>query len=148
MHCFRVEMSSTAKRNNLIHAVRSIEESGAGAMMGTNFVAIIAAELKDDSLFNAVIEKTLRGYLRPPFHVLAETHTNNSINFITGAGSYLQQVIFGYTGLRLTDEGMIEKYKPMLPRTIKSLTLKNFTLDNRKVNIVVRDNNLTITDAE
>jgi hypothetical protein len=101
-----------------------------------------------DSLFNAIIESTLYGYLRPPFNVLAETHTNNSVNFITGAGSFLQQVIFGYTGLRLTEEGLIEKYQPMLPENVKKLTLKNFTVDNKKCDIIVENNKLTKTTKE
>jgi trehalose/maltose hydrolase-like predicted phosphorylase len=138
----QIEMSKNAKRNNLLHAVKSLGESGAGAMMGTNFVPIIAAELGMDSLFNAIIKNTLYGYLRPPFNVLAETHTNNSINFITGAGSFLQQVIFGYAGLRITEEGLVEKYEPMLPENVKSLTLKNFTVGGEKFDIVAENKKL------
>lgn len=144
----QMEMSDNAKKNNLKHAVNSLGESGAGAMMGTNFVPIIAAELGMDSLFNAIINNTLYGYLRPPFNALAETHTNNSINFITGAGSFLQQVIFGYTGLRLTEDGLIQKYKPMLPRKVKSLTLKNFTVNNKKYDIIVKDGKLSLSELK
>lgn len=140
----QIEMSDNAKRNNLLHAVKSLGEHGAGAMMGTNFVPIIAAELGMDSLFHAIITNTLYGYLRPPFNVLAETHKNNSVNFITGAGSFLQQVIFGYTGLRLTGKGLKEKYQPMLPKNVKRLTLKNFIVDNKKVDIIIEGNHLRI----
>ncbi|MGE5806729.1 MAG: hypothetical protein ACM34M_13130, partial [Ignavibacteria bacterium] len=101
-----------------------------------------------DSLFNAIINNTLYGYLRPPFNALAETHTNNSINFITGAGSFLQQVIFGYTGLRLNEDGLIQKYKPMLPRKVKSLTLKNFTVNNKKYDIIVKDGKLSLSELK
>ncbi len=144
----QMEMSDNAKKNNLKHAVNSLGESGAGAMMGTNFVPIIAAELGMDSLFNAIISNTLYGYLRPPFNALAETHQNNSINFITGAGSFLQQVIFGYTGLRLTEEGLIQKYKPMLPRKVRSLTLKNFTVNSKKYDILVKDGKLSFSESK
>ena len=140
----QIKMSDNAKRNNLLHAVKSLGKHGAGAMMGTSFVPIIAAELGMDSLFNATITNTLYGYLRPPFNVLAETHTNNSVNFITGAGSFLQQVIFGYTGLRLTEKGLEEKYQPMLPEKVKKLILKNFVVDNKRVDIIVEDNHLRI----
>ena len=140
----QMKMSDNAKRNNLIHAVRSLGENGPGAMMGTNFLPIIAAELGMDSLFNDIINNTLYGYLRPPYNVLAETHTNNSVNFITGAGSFLQQIIFGYTGLRLTEKGLEEKYQPMLPEKLKKLTLKNFTIDNKKIDIIVEGNHLRI----
>ena len=140
----QIKMSDNAKRNNLLHAVKSLGKHGAGAMMGTNFVPIIAAELGMDSMFNAIITNTLYGYLRPPFRVLAETHTNNSVNFITGAGSFLQQVIFGYTGLRLTEKGLEKKYQSMLPKKVKRLVLKNFVVDNKKVDIIVEGNHLRI----
>jgi len=138
----QMEMSENAKRNNFLHAVTGLKEIGAGAMMGVNFLPIIAAELENDSLFNLTLDLTLKGYLKPPFNVLSETHTNRSINFITGAGAFLQQVIFGYTGLRLTEKGLVQKFQPMLPKNVKSITLKNFTVENQQVNITVEGNTL------
>ncbi len=138
----QMKMSENTKRNDLMHAVKSLEVNGAGAMMGINFLSIIAAELGSDSLLNLTINKTLNGYLKSPFNVLSETHQNKSVNFLTGAGSFIQQVIFGYTGLRITDEGIVEKYKPMLPAKIKKLILKNFTINNKKCDIIIEDNEL------
>ncbi|HEX2982494.1 MAG TPA: hypothetical protein VHO28_03015, partial [Ignavibacteriales bacterium] len=141
----QMDMSMTAKKNDLQHALTAIDEIGAGAMMGVNFLPLIAAELEDDNLFNLAIQKTdYKKFQRPPFKVLAETPENKSINFITGAGAFLQQVIFGYTGLRLTENGLIPTYKPMLPRDVKSLTLKNFTIGGRKYDIVVKNANLEL----
>jgi len=133
----QVEMNDTVKMNDLKYAVSSLTRNGAGAMMGSNFLPIIAAELEDEDMMNFTIEKTLKGYLRPPFNVLSETHNNVSVNFLTGAGAFLQQVIYGYTGLRITDHGVIPKYKPLLPNGIKKLTLRNFTLNGEKYDIVV-----------
>ena len=138
----QMEMKESTKRNDLLRAVKSLEKNGAGAMMGSNFLSIIAAELGDKSLLNFTIEKTLKGYLKPPFNVLSETHGNKSVNFLTGAGSFLQQVIFGYTGLRVTDEGIVQKYKPLLPDGVKKLTLKNFTLNNLQYDIIVNDDKI------
>jgi len=135
----QVTMSENTKRNDLIHAVNSLEKNGAGAMMGINFLSIIAAELGNDSLLNLTIDKTLKGYLKPPFNVLSETHQNKSVNFLTGAGSFLQQIIFGYTGLRITDAGIVKKYPPMLPKQIKKLVLQNFTLNNKKYDIIIEN---------
>ncbi len=138
----QMKMSENTKRNDLMHAVKSLEVNGAGAMMGINFLSIIAAELGSDSLLNLTINKTLKGYLKPPFNVLSETHQNKSVNFLTGAGSFLQQVIFGYTGLRITDNGIVEKYKPILPEKVNKLTLKNFIINNKKCDIIIKDNKL------
>ena len=140
----QIKMNDNTRRNDFMHAVESLKQNGAGANMGTNFLPIIAAEFKLDSLFNWIIKETLKGYLRPPFNVLAETHDNNSINFITGAGSFLQQVIFGYSGLRLTEQGLVKKYDPMLPRGVSEMVLKNFIIRGKKYNIIVKPNSTDI----
>lgn len=139
----QMKMSNEVKENNLLHAVKNLKKDGAGADMGVNFLPIIAAEVGNDSLFNFVINKTVNGFLRPPYNVITETQTNANYNFITGAGAFLQQVIFGYTGLRITDEGLIAKYKPMLPAGIKKLTLKNFKYGNQIYDFIVENGKLT-----
>lgn len=47
--------------------------------------------------------------LRPPFGVFAETATSDNPYFMTGAGGLLQAVLFGFGGLEITDEGIIDK---------------------------------------
>ncbi|HKI77630.1 MAG TPA: hypothetical protein VKA26_03730 [Ignavibacteriaceae bacterium] len=139
----QIKMSENTKRNDLGHAVKSLEVNGAGAMMGSNFLAIIAAELGNDFLMNLTINKTLKGYLKPPFNALSEAQSNNSVNFLTGAGSFLQQVIFGYTGLRITDDGLMARYKPMLPHGITKLKLQNFKFRNKTYDFIVQNGQLT-----
>ena len=138
----QIEMNQDVKKNNLYHAVKNLEKDGAGADMGVNFLPIIAAEVENDSLFNLVINKTVKGFLRPPFNVITETQTNYNYNFITGAGAFLQQVIFGYTGLRITDKGLEAKYKPMLPKGITKLVLKNFKFRNERYDFIVQNGKL------
>ena len=47
--------------------------------------------------------------------MLSETPTNDAVDFVTGAGGFLQQVIFGYTGLRLGERGLEPAFPPVLP---------------------------------
>ena len=61
---------------------------------------------------------------------------------LTGAGGFLQQVIFGYTGLRITPDGVNQKFTPILPKNIKGLTLQNFYIRGKKYNITVNSNSL------
>jgi trehalose/maltose hydrolase-like predicted phosphorylase len=139
----QIKMSEEVKENNLLHAVNNLKKDGAGADMGVNFLPIIAAEVGNDSLFNLIINKTVAGFLRPPYNVITETQKNVNYNFITGAGAFLQQVIFGYTGLRITDEGLVAKYKPMLPAGITKLILRNFKFRNQTFIFVVENGKLT-----
>jgi trehalose/maltose hydrolase-like predicted phosphorylase len=128
----QVPMSERAKRNNLNHAIKLLEKEGSGAMMTITLFSVVAAELGDRQLVNKLFPLSNKGYLRPPFNALAETPSSDSINFLTGAGGFLQQIIFGFTGLRLTEDGLIKKYPPMLPSSIQKLRLKNFRVRNKQ----------------
>ena len=131
-----ISMSERAKRNNLKHAVERLAHRGSGAMMTITFYPIVAAELGDRKLLEELIPISYKSYLRPPFQVLAETPTSVATNFLTGAGGFLQQVIYGYTGLRLGDDGLVQKFKPLLPSGVKRLVLKNFSLEGERFDIV------------
>ncbi|MBV9669668.1 MAG: hypothetical protein JOZ43_01815, partial [Acidobacteriales bacterium] len=99
-----------------------------GAMMGTEFYPILAAQLGDRQLIGKLLTPFYAPYLRAPFNVIAETPDNKNINFITGAGAFLQQFIFGYSGMRLDEKGLERKYQPILPPGITHMTLRNFTV--------------------
>ena len=134
----QVPMSEQAKRNNLSHAVERMDQEGTGAMMTATLFPVVAAELEDRQLFDRIIPKTYQGYLRPPYNVLAETPSNHATNFVTGAGGFLQQVVFGYTGLRLNEDGLTKKFTPMLPAGVKRLQLKNFQVRNKTFDFEVK----------
>ena len=57
-----------------------------------------------------------QGYtnIQEPFKIWSETpRGGGTVNFITGAGGFLQSVLFGYGGLRLYDKQL--NFKPRLP---------------------------------
>lgn len=128
----QIPMSEDAKRNNLNHAIKLLEKEGSGAMMTITLFSVVAAELGNRELVNKLFPISYKGYLRPPFNALAETPSSDSINFLTGAGGFLQQIIFGFTGLRLTEDGLVKKYSPMLPTSVQKLKLKNFRIRNKQ----------------
>jgi len=106
-------------------------------MMEVEFNPIPAVELGERSVLRSLLEQTDRGYLRPPFQVLAETPSNNNTNFITGAGAFLQQFIFGYPGLRFSgDKGLSRTFAGLLPDGISRLVLRNVSIRGRRVDIV------------
>jgi len=75
------------------------------------------------------------GTLKPPFNVRTETAGNNVGYFLTGSAGYLQSLIYGFSGLRIREEGLVEAYAPVLPATWKSLTLRNLTFRGQRVDI-------------
>ena len=75
------------------------------------------------------------GTLKPPFNVRTETAGNNVGYFLTGSGGYLQSLIYGFSGLRIREQGLVEAYAPVLPATWKSLTLRNLTFRGQRLDI-------------
>ncbi|MEN9609513.1 MAG: hypothetical protein RLZZ628_327 [Bacteroidota bacterium] len=67
----------------------------------------------------------------PPFGVLSETAGGTNPYFATGAGGFLQTLINGFAGLEITPQGIVQKYKPVLPKAWKSLTIKGVGIDKK-----------------
>jgi protein-glucosylgalactosylhydroxylysine glucosidase len=132
-----VPMSERAKRSQLEQAVRRLLAEGGGAMMGNTLLAVDAAELGDRALLDSLLPHSYQPHLRGPFLMLSETPKNDAVNFVTGAGGFLQQVIFGYTGLRITDGGLEPAFEPMLPTTVTRLVLRNVYSRGKRYDIVV-----------
>lgn len=128
-------MSARMKRNDLLHTLQRSKRNG--AMMTEVLYPVVAAELGDDRLVDTLMEPSYEGHLRPPFLVLAERPLNDAVNFVTGAGAFLQQVIFGYTGLRLGDDGLQPAFKPLLPSGIRRIVLRNFSVRGTTHDIIV-----------
>jgi hypothetical protein len=69
--------------------------------------------------------------------MLSETPTNHAVNFLTGAGGFLQQVIFGYTGLRLGSGGFEPQFPSVLPSHIARIVLRGVHVRGKRYDVVV-----------
>ena len=94
-------------------------------MMGSTLLSVDAAELGDRALLDSLLPHSYRPHLKGPFLMLSETPTNDAVNFVTGAGGFLQQVIFGWTGLRIGEGGLDPAFPALLPSHITRLVLRN-----------------------
>jgi hypothetical protein len=124
--------SSEQTKQAIDEMITRIHEGRSGAMMGTEFYPILAAKLSDRSAIGKLLLPLSKPYLRAPFQVIAETPRNENTNFITGAGAFLQQFVFGYTGLRLGRNGLERRYAPVLPPGLSRITLKGITVRGQR----------------
>jgi trehalose/maltose hydrolase-like predicted phosphorylase len=103
-----------------------------GPAMAHSIFSIIHAKMGDPDEAYRLFR---RGYIpnkRAPFGVLSESPHVSNPYFATGAGGLLQAVLFGFGGLELTDEGIVQG-KPCLPRHWKKLTIKGVGLENEMI---------------
>jgi len=96
-----------------------------------------AAELGEGNVAGQWIDRNLVGFLKPPFNVRSETAENNAGYILATSAGFVQSFVYGLTGLRIDDRGLSEVYRPVLPDTWKSLTLKNVVFRGRHYDIVV-----------
>jgi len=94
-----------------------------GPAMGYSVLSILHARLGDQKKAFELFEHAYLPNKRPPFGALSESATSNNPYFATGAGGMLQAVLFGFGGLQITDNGIIQG-KTCLPKQWKSLTIK------------------------
>jgi len=98
--------------------------------MGKSVFAVIYARLGDAENAFRLFKESYEPNKRPPFGALSETATGHEPYFATGAGGMLQTVLFGFAGLQLTEDGIIQK-NPIIPEKWKSLTIKGVGADKK-----------------
>ncbi|MBS0569028.1 MAG: glycoside hydrolase family 65 protein [Proteobacteria bacterium] len=130
-------MPTRIRRNDWDYVKSVIHADDAfGMTMGP--MSIAAAAAGDAQAAVAWLQGNLTiPLVKPPFDVRTESTDNNTGYFITASGGYIQSLLYGLTGLRLTDQGLVEKYAPVLPAPWRSLTLKNVAFHGVRYDIVV-----------
>ena len=94
-----------------------------GPAMGQSVFAVLYAKLGNSKEAYRLFKRSYEPNKRPPFGALAEAATSNNPYFATGAGGMLQVILFGFGGLDISDDGIVQK-NAILPKEWKSLTLK------------------------
>jgi trehalose/maltose hydrolase-like predicted phosphorylase len=122
-------MSREVRRNDFNFAVKSLGELTPGANgindMVPPMLGIEASELGDGAESYRWLKFSNGGFLKPPFDVRSETPGNNHLYILSTASGFLENFLYGFTGLRLTDQGLTPVYAPVLPPGWKSVTLKS-----------------------
>lgn len=101
-----------------------------GPAMGKSVFAVIYARMGDSENAFRLFKESYEANKRSPFGALSESATSNNPYFVTGAGGMLQTILFGFGGLYITNEGIVQK-NPILPKQWKSLTIKGVGSDKK-----------------
>ena len=132
-------MSAQVRRNDFKFAVDPREASERiPTSMGIAPIAIAAAALGDTEETTRWLQRNYADDMfKGPFNVRSETANNNTVYFLTGSGGFLQGLIFGLTGLRLEERGLVEAYAPVLPPQWHSLTLQNVIFRGKRFDVTI-----------
>lgn len=106
-----------------------------GPAMSNAIIAVLQARLGNADVAYQVFKKSYTDKLRPPFGILSENANTNNVSFATGLGGILQSVIFGFAGIEITENGLIQ-LPTMLPSNWKSLTVTGVGPDRQTFRVV------------
>lgn len=135
-----VPMSAQVRRRDDAYAIAPIEQSQRDPnSMGLAPLSIAAATAGDTQEASDWFERNITAHvLKPPFNVRTETATNNTGYFATASGGLIQNIVYGFTGLRMEEQGLQQAYPPMLPSQWSSFTLKHVHFRDRLYDITVK----------
>ena len=110
-------------------------KKGSSPAMAQAIFCILNARFNNTDMAASQFTDSYKPNEAPPFGVLAETAGGTNPYFSTGAGGFLQTLIFGFGGLEFTDAGIVQKYKPKLPKGWQSLTIKGVGVEKKSYTI-------------
>jgi trehalose/maltose hydrolase-like predicted phosphorylase len=131
-------MNNEVRRNDFNFAVKSLSELTPDANdMVPVMLGIEASELGDGAESYKWLKFSMGGFLKPPFNMRSETARNNAIYNLSISAGFLENFLFGFTGLRFTDQGLTPEYAPVLPPAWKSVTIKGVKLHGESFDFVL-----------
>lgn len=120
-------IKEATRRNNLQfygNVSRSSGQAMTWSMLAIGWLNI--RMMPAEHLFN----RTHAPYVRRPFYVWnksADVAAPGASNFLSGAGAFLQLIVYGYAGIRIESDSMTIRYPTLPPRT-KALKLNGMFL--------------------
>lgn len=102
-----------------------------GPAMGPAILSVLYARLGQADKAWELFVRSYKPNEVPPFGVLAETAGGTNPYFATGAGGMLQAVLFGFGGLHITDEGIVQ-LPSVLPPHWKRLVITGTGTDGKR----------------
>ncbi|TAL87451.1 MAG: glycoside hydrolase family 65 protein [Rhodanobacter sp.] len=136
-------MSPQVRRNDFDFQLQALKTHGddPNEMMMV-MLAVGSAELGDAKAAGGWIQRNLLGFLKPPFNVRTETVANNAGYILATSAGFVQSFVYGLSGLRIEQQGLVDAYPPVLPPGWTSLTLQHVTFRGQHYDITIdRDAN-------
>jgi trehalose/maltose hydrolase-like predicted phosphorylase len=131
-------MSAQIRRNDFDYTMISVKDGHEPHGMGMAPASIAAAAVGNAPLAVAWLQNNFTSNLiKPPFNVRTETASNNSGYFITSSGGFVQNLVYGFSGLRIQENGLMAAYAPVLPPEWRSMTLKNIAFRGQRYDVII-----------
>ncbi|KAM4777828.1 protein-glucosylgalactosylhydroxylysine glucosidase isoform 2-T2 [Cyanocitta cristata] len=126
-------MSAEVRRNDL--EMYEPVTDPAGPAMTWSMFAVGWLELKELQRARSQLQKCFSN-ITEPFKVWVENSDGSgAVNFLTGMGGFLQVVLFGFTGFRITRSGLL--FDPAFPDDITKLNVSSISYLGNKLEVTI-----------
>jgi hypothetical protein len=88
-------------------------------------------------------ERSYEPFIRDVFHQFSETRTGGAFTFMTGIGGFLQEFLYGYSGMRWAGSSL--QLSPALSGPLTGVTLRDLHWRGREFTVAVHRGSTTVT---
>jgi trehalose/maltose hydrolase-like predicted phosphorylase len=135
------DQSAEVTRNDMNYYVPRTDP--AGPSMTDSIHSTVTSELGDPGCAAFTYTKrSVDPFTRAPFEQFAETRTGGAFTFLTGAGGFLQEFLYGYSGLRWRADSV--HLDPALPPQLRGLTLPALSFQGRTFTVDIGPETSTV----
>ena len=134
--------SAAVQRANLAFYVPRTDPGGPSMSDAVNSIQSVGLDPRGCQAF-VYTERSYQPFLRDVFHQFSETRTGGAFTFMTGIGGFLQEFLYGYSGLRW--QGSSVHLAPGLSGPITGVTLHDLHWRGRVFTVAVRRGSATVT---
>lgn len=144
-----LHMSETVRRNDFNFALHALKSDGDDPNdMLMVMLSVNAATLGDAPAAYHWLRRSVVGFDKPPFDVRSETVTNNTGYLLSASGGFVQNFIYGFTGLRVEGASVEAVYPPVLPPAWRALTLRDIAIRGKRYNITITRDAAGVTQLQ
>ncbi len=135
-------MSRSVAQNDINYYVPRTDPGGPSMSDAVNEIDSLTLGTPGCSAF-VYTQRSYEPFIRDVFHQFSETRTGGAFTFMTGIGGFLQEFLYGYSGLRWDAGGV--RLAPSLDRQIPGVVLHNLTWRGRTFQVSVGSHSTTVS---
>lgn len=120
---YYANIQASTRQKNLLYYANVTDANGPAMAWSMYMIGFL--EAVPSAATEEIFRRSFAPYIRKPFYVWsenAEGAESGAGNFITGAGGFLQLIIYGYAGIRINSDSLTIE-KPTLPPNTNELKL-------------------------
>jgi trehalose/maltose hydrolase-like predicted phosphorylase len=131
---WRWPMAASIAQNDLDYYVPRTDPSGPSMSDAVNEIDSSALGTPGCSAY-VYTRRSFEPFIRDAFDQFSETRTGGAFTFMTGIGGFLQEFLYGYSGLRLDANAV--RLDPSLTRQLPAVVLRGLTWRGRRFEVAI-----------